>query len=374
MQFNLVFEGGGAKGLVFVGAMKEFERRGHTVGRLLGTSAGAITACLLAAGYDSAEMLLHVNEKMPDGSPRFATFMDVPESFTRADWETSTSFQLLKQVDLPFVPERVERHLDERLFQNFVKLKVYRLIFSFLELGGLYAGEAFRHWLIEKLNLNGRNLGHATFAEFYEQTQKDLTVVASDTTDNSMLILNHRTAPRLPVNWGVRMSMSIPFVWQEVRWQAEWGTYNGQDIAGHTVVDGGLNSNFPIRLLISRSPEVTNVMGAHDGRFALGMLIDETLPVPNARPDALPPKPLIDINSLALVRRVSNLVNTLLSAHDKIVMDAYKDGVCRLPAQGYGTTEFGMSDSRVNTLIAAGDDTMRNFFENFVPPKESNKP
>lgn len=374
MHFNLVFEGGGAKGLVFVGAMKEFERRGHTVGRLLGTSAGAITACLLAAGYDSAEMLLHVNEKMPDGSPRFATFMDVPESFTRADWETSTSFQLLKQVDLPFVPERVERHLDERLFQNFVKLKVYRLIFSFLELGGLYAGEAFRHWLIEKLNLNGRNLGHATFAEFYEQTQKDLTVVASDTTDNSMLILNHRTAPRLPVNWGVRMSMSIPFVWQEVRWQAEWGPYNGQDITGHTVVDGGLNSNFPIRLLISRSPEVTNVMGAHDGRFALGMLIDETLPVPNARPDALPPKPLIDINSLALVRRVSNLVNTLLSAHDKIVMDAYKDGVCRLPAQGYGTTEFGMSDGRVNTLIAAGENTMRNFFDNFVPPKESNKP
>lgn len=373
MDFNLVFEGGGAKGLVFVGAMKEFERRGHTVGRLLGTSAGAITACLLAANYDSAEMLHHVNEKMPDGSPRFATFMDIPEGFSPADWENSTSFQLLKQVDLPFVPEKVERHLDERLFQNFVRLSVYRMIFSFLELGGLYAGEAFRHWLMEKLDLNGRNLGHATFAEFFEHTQKDLTVVASDTTDNSMLILNHRTAPNLPVNWGVRMSMSIPFIWQEVRWQPEWGTYNGQDITGHTIVDGGLNSNFPIRLLISRSPEVTRVMGPHDGRFALGMLIDETLPVPNAQPDVLPPKPLIDINSLALVKRVSNLVNTMISAHDKTVMDAYKDGVCRLPAKDYGTTEFGMSDRRVNTLIAAGEETMRQFFDTFKVPKDSDK-
>lgn len=374
MHFNLVFEGGGAKGLVFVGAMKELERRGHTPGRLLGTSAGAITACLLAAGYDATEMLNHVNEKMADGSPRFASFLDVPDDFSAEDWESSESYQLLKQVDLPFVPEKVERHLDRRLFQNFVKLKVYRLLFSFVEMGGLYAGEAFRHWLIEKLDLNGRNLGNATFAEFHEQTQKDLTVVASNTTDNGILILNHRTAPQLPVNWGVRMSMSVPFVWQEVRWRSEWGPYNGRDITGHTIVDGGLNSNFPIRLLISRSPEVTSVMGPHDGQFALGMLIDESMPVPNAVPDVMPPKALIDINNLVLVRRISNLVNTMMSAHDKNVMDAYKDGVCRLPAGGYGTVEFGMSDARVNTLIAAGETTMRGFLDNFIPPKDSAKP
>ncbi len=373
MHFNLVFEGGGAKGLVFVGAMKEFERRGHSYGRLLGTSAGAITACLLAANYDSTEMRKHVNEKMSDGSPRFATFMDVAKDFKPADWENSISYHLFKQVDIPFVPERIEGRVDQRLFQNFMKLKVYRLLFSFLELGGLYAGEAFRHWLIEKLNLDGRNLGDATFAEFYEHTQNDLSVVASDTTDNSMLVLNHRTAPDLPVNWAVRMSMSIPFLWQEVRWQPGWGAYAGKDITGHAIVDGGVNSNFPIRLLISRSPDVLGVMGPHDGNFALGMLIDETKPVPGSKPDAKPPKPLVDINDLALVKRVTNLLNTMTSAHDKTVMDAYKDGVCRLPAQGYGTTEFGMSDGRVNVLIAAGEDTMRQFFDTFRLPKGTAK-
>ena len=35
-------------------------RRGHTHGRLLGTSAGAITAALVAAGYTPAEMLAAV--------------------------------------------------------------------------------------------------------------------------------------------------------------------------------------------------------------------------------------------------------------------------------------------------------------------------
>ena len=39
MEYDLVFEGGGAKGMVFVGAMQEFEVRSHTHGRLLGTSA-----------------------------------------------------------------------------------------------------------------------------------------------------------------------------------------------------------------------------------------------------------------------------------------------------------------------------------------------
>jgi predicted acylesterase/phospholipase RssA len=48
MEFDLVFEGGGAKGIVFVGAVQEFEALGHTADRLLGTSAGAITATLLA--------------------------------------------------------------------------------------------------------------------------------------------------------------------------------------------------------------------------------------------------------------------------------------------------------------------------------------
>ena len=48
---DLVFEGGGAKGMVFVGALEELFRDGtRRAGRLLGTSAGAITAVTLAAG------------------------------------------------------------------------------------------------------------------------------------------------------------------------------------------------------------------------------------------------------------------------------------------------------------------------------------
>jgi predicted acylesterase/phospholipase RssA len=37
MQYDLVFEGGGAKGMVFVGALRELERRGHTFVILIGS-------------------------------------------------------------------------------------------------------------------------------------------------------------------------------------------------------------------------------------------------------------------------------------------------------------------------------------------------
>jgi len=41
MQYDLVFEGGGAKGSVFVGALQEFFAREHTARRFIRTSAGA---------------------------------------------------------------------------------------------------------------------------------------------------------------------------------------------------------------------------------------------------------------------------------------------------------------------------------------------
>src|SRR5439155_16153925 len=67
-HYDAVFEGGGAKGIAFVGALEVLEQHGHTLRRFIGTSAGAITATLLAAGYSTAEMMAAIMEKQPDGT------------------------------------------------------------------------------------------------------------------------------------------------------------------------------------------------------------------------------------------------------------------------------------------------------------------
>jgi predicted acylesterase/phospholipase RssA len=373
MKYDLVFEGGGAKGSVFVGALQEFKAQGNEPRRLIGTSAGAISATLIAAGYSPQEMLEAVNEKLSNGKPRFSTFMDIPKKFDEKVIEDSLTYELFNKVHISHIPSLIEGMVDRKMFKALMKIDAYREIFSFVERGGLYAGKKFRKWITEKLNAGGRNLGRTTMAQFHAQTGQDLSVVISDTASQEMRVLNHRTAPDCPVRWATRMSMSIPFIWQEVRWQAEWGTYLGKDITGNTIVDGGALSNFPIRMLTSSDEDVIRVMGDTDPAEnpTLGLLIDDTLPVPNSGQaaedggdEASPDSMLDNVKRLKTVRRIRRLADTMMEAHDLATMETHKDEICRLPAKGYGTTEFDMSDARLQALIKAGRQAMKTYFDN----------
>lgn len=55
---NLVFEGGGVKGIAYGGALTKLDELGifQNINRVAGTSAGAITATLMAIGYSAQEI------------------------------------------------------------------------------------------------------------------------------------------------------------------------------------------------------------------------------------------------------------------------------------------------------------------------------
>jgi NTE family protein len=376
MNFDLVFEGGGAKGMAFVGALEEFGRRGHTFNRLLGTSAGAITATLLAAGYTPQEMLGVLQEK-ENGKSVFSGFMGEPAAFSPEEVRSSAIRKFLKDVNFKFVPDFLEDRMDDFIAETLAEDTRSRHLFSFVERGGWYAADRFVSWLQTKLD-NGpwkdgqRAFSHMTLEQFYATTQVDLSVVASDTTAGRLLVLNHRTAPGCPVVWAVRMSMSIPLLWQEVVWSASWGTYLGQDMTDDVVVDGGMLSNFPIELFISAEPQVTRLMGPKKDDQIMGLLIDESLPVP-----ILPKKRglLVSVDvkpeQLRTVQRIKRLVDTMTGAHDKMVMEEFEDLVVRLPAKGYGTTEFDMTDERRQALVAAGQNAMEAYLERASAPKRA---
>lgn len=366
MEYDMVFEGGGAKGTVFVGAMQVFESLGHTPGRLLGTSAGAITAALLAAGYTAQEMQEGLAEKK-DGRSVFSDFMAIPDPLDKASIHNSATRELLRSINLPFIPDRFEEKLDDQLVEWLAAQPSLRCVFSFIERGGWYSANNFLTWLKKRLDM-GFNKGQPrrysglALAQFYDATQVDLSLVASDTTAGLMLVLNHRTAPDLPLVWAVRMSMSVPLLWQEVVWQEEWGTYRGRPMSGHTLVDGGLLSNFPIELFVSRDQIVIDLMGPKTSENVLGLLIDESLPVKGTE-TAVKPAAKLSLGDLRTVQRISNLVNTTMGARDKMIIDAFEKFVVRLPAQGYGTTEFDMTDERQKLLVTAGCEAMQAYFE-----------
>lgn len=376
MQYDMVFEGGGAKGMVFVGALQELQTRGHSPARLLGTSAGSIMATFLAGGYDVDEMADALIEQK-DGKPVFMSFLEAPEKPSMEEIHGSAIRQLLEDVNLLLIPDSLEEKLDDVLAKAFATSAVTSRIFSFIERGGLYGGGNFLDWLRLKLNSgvyklergefeNGaqRQFGDMTMAEYFTATGIDLSLVAADTSDNQLLILNHRTAPDCPVIYAVRMSMSVPLLWEEVVWMEEWGMYRGKDITGNTVVDGGMLSNFPIELFISDSPVVTDVMGEKttDRLDVLGFLIDETMEVPGVPSESADEGGGFEFGDLRSVKRIKNLIDTMTKAHDKSVIETFEHLVIRLPAKSYGTIEFDMSDARREALVNAGQQATKTYF------------
>ena len=365
-KYDLVFEGGGAKGSTFVGAMRAFFEKGYAPRRLVGTSAGAITATLLAAGFTPDEMLAAVNERDAQGKPRFASFMDPPtaDDFSQADKDNSDIMEIFQRADVPFIPDWLENKFDQQFISVLMKLPHFRQLFCFVECGGLFAGDKFLEWIREKLAAKNPDYANATLATFYSVTGNDLSLVTSDTDGGQMLVLNHRTAPDCPVAWAVRMSMSIPFVWREVVWKKEWGSYLGKDITGHRMVDGGVLSNFPIALVDDQPRPGSyeqKVMGntPADGAGTIGLLIDESLGVPGQPKKA--PGLVNEVGKLKTVQRVSRLIDTLTGARDNVEIRIHENLVCRLPAAGYGTTEFDMEPNRLKALIDAGYAAMQLF-------------
>ena len=364
MQYDLVFEGGAAKGMVFAGAVAELERAGHGFGRLLGTSAGSVTAALLASGAGSEGLLAALGEKK-GGRSVFEGFMATPARFSEEELQRSALRGLLGELDLPLVSDAFEAKLDDAIVRALMSRPIFRSMFSFIELGGWYASHRVVEWMTERLDdgqVNGRRvkMGKFTLGEMFEETGVDLSIVATNTTHAELMILNHRTAPKVPVVSAVHMSMSIPLLWQEVVWRKEWGTYRGEDLTGATIIDGGVLSNFPLELFVSDEPQVTALMGPQESDDVLGLLIDEELPVPGlelSAPQEEPEGP--DLGQRRTVDRLKRLIATVVKARDKLVIDAFEHLVVRLPAKGIGTTEFDLSDERRAVLTAAGKEAMR---------------
>jgi NTE family protein len=194
LDIDIVFSGGGMKGLAFLGAYEAIEAKGLRWKRLAGTSAGSLIAALIAAGYTSKEMI-----------------------------------ELLDGLEL-------QCFLDERKY--LLPFSVWKWVRIYWRMG-LYKGEALQQWLEEILAARGIK----TFADLPKES---LYIVASDVTNGRMLILpddlpQYGMDPAsFPVAKAVRMSISIPYFFEPVKLQTKEGKC--------VIVDGGVLSNFPLFL------------------------------------------------------------------------------------------------------------------------------
>lgn len=185
---NLVFEGGGIRGVGFGGAARFLEEHGllaHIKG-LAGSSAGAIVASALAVGYTSQEII---------------------------DELTHTDFNTFKD-DSPFV-----------IFD------IIRLMSQY----GIYKGDTFYKWICDVLAKKTHD-PLITFRQIYERYGKVLVITGSCLNRAQSYYFNHENPKYadMPVALAVRISMSIPLYWKAVTL--------GDDL----LVDGGVLNNYPL--------------------------------------------------------------------------------------------------------------------------------
>lgn len=191
VQFrNLVFEGGGVKGIAYVGAMGVLNRRGLLEGilRVGGASAGAINALIFALGYTIEEQNVILR------STDFKKFMD-------------DSFGVIRDV--------------RRLARDF----------------GWYRGDFFSTW-IGDIIADRMGTARGTFDDLAERGGPDLYVIGTNLSTGYAEVFSRERHGAMPLVDALRISMSIPLFFAAVRLGERNDVY----------VDGGMVLNYPVKL------------------------------------------------------------------------------------------------------------------------------
>lgn len=299
-KIDAVFEGGGVKGIGLVGAVAVIEENGYTFENVAGTSAGAIIASLISAGY-SASDVKNIIESLD-----FKQLMD-------EDWEDK----------IPLVGKLV----------------------SLIHEKGIYEGKFFEDLIRELLAQKGIH----TFKDLIIEECQDipqyrykLQVIASDLTTGRMLVLpgdmaRFGTHPDdMEVALAVRMSMSIPFFFEPVQLK---------DAAGetHYIVDGGVLSNYPIWMF-------------DDGTT------DPAWPTFGYRlVDPEQNKPHQIEGPISMLKA---LFSTMMEAHDaRYIETKHFVRTIPIPTVGVQTTDFNLSDAKKQALYESGREAAQTFLD-----------
>lgn len=199
-----VFEGGGAKGVAYVGALNAVQEAGCWFNAVAGASAGALTALIIAAGL-APEEIEDITVKLLRGIKS--------KNVLGSLWNLSNGRGYYPQ-------KKLRQELDQMIRAQVQK----------------YSG----------VNLSGKEV---TFKDLYAATEIELNIVCADVSQNRIRLFNHHKTPKCEVVDIAMASSAIPIAFKsfDLRVPAKDKGY------WHTLVDGGVSSNFPIFVFKDRA-------------------------------------------------------------------------------------------------------------------------
>ncbi|MHC2663265.1 patatin-like phospholipase family protein [Bradyrhizobium diazoefficiens] len=244
MDIYGVFEGGGAKGLAHVGALRAVEERGFRFCAVAGTSIGAIIASLIAAGYTSNELFLACDgvesgllsedlEKKLLDDLEYRRVVRLRSFLTKLLKGRGTIGSVVSRLAIRPMLAWVFGVLAANL--SVIPLVLHNRVLRDVWLNaGAVRTDKLRNWLdemlSEKLGIDG---GYVRFCDL----PIELRVVATDLSKGDLRLFSKKETPDALVADAVAASMAYPLFFKPVQ------------IGDSVLVDGGLSSNSPAWVL-----------------------------------------------------------------------------------------------------------------------------
>ncbi len=326
---NLVFEGGGVKGIAYVGALEVLEKEGilSKIKRVAGTSAGAMVAVLVGLGF-SADELKDILWKI-----NFRNFMD-------------SSWGLVRNTT--------------RLLQEY----------------GWYKGDFFRSLMADYIK-DKTGDGEITFKGIRKLQKEgkpfmDIFLIGSDLTTGYTKVFSYDSTPDMKVADAARISMSIPLFFTAV--------HDKND--DHFYVDGGLLENYAIKVFdrtdfvsksgIRRTDYYEKINSSAQkkksgtqfeyvyNKETLGFRLDakEEIAMYLEHAEA----PTKEINSFFTYTKA--LVTTLIDFQNNVHLhsDDWQRTIY-IDTLGISSIDFGLSDTKKQKLVDSGKEHTEAYFE-----------
>ncbi|MGA1793687.1 MAG: patatin-like phospholipase family protein [Thermoplasmatota archaeon] len=292
---DIVFAGGGAKGVAHLGAIWALDKLGIRFKRLAGTSAGALTASIVSAGFTCDELV----EEMFN-----VDFMNLRDGF----WD-----------------------------QKLPKLaKIAAVSTSY----GMYDGERLQKWIEELLaKKNANTFGRipmgkvGMLAELEKHDGPRLSIMASDISHSCELLMprdlvldryGNLRPDSFPISAAVRMSVAVPFFFTPYK------------LSSSLIVDGAFATNLPL--------EAFDVTDPAKVRWpTLGIKLGSTRPGKN---------PTKDLFQFGLA-----VFDTMRYGQSRMTYQNYPTRTCRLIEVDTGevrTLDFDITDEQKEDLFVNG--------------------
>ena len=306
---NLVFEGGGIRGIVYAGVIEVLEEEGYIkqVEKVAGTSVGAITALMISLNYNSNEITTIISKTK---------------------------------------------------FQQFNEIGIHRLNSHY----GWYQHNNFMKWL-DKIIENKTGNADITFQKMHELGYKDLYITSTCLNKQKLIIFSYENYPQMKVKDAVKASMSIPLYFEAVFLDSLGRIYDKKvdTIPLDVMVDGGILGNYPIFIFDSIT---VNTMGQEvriPNYKTLGIRIDSENQIKNDSTNqelaTIPIDNLTDYFTAFYILIMENLNRQILIPQDW-------ERTISVSSVGIGPRLKYLSKAQKEKLIDSGRKSTQAYFEN----------